>query len=137
MQVGKNAGKYPGLGTLLDELLTLGLDESWHFFLTWLLLGPDGRNVRNDAAHGFTVETHPALAALVLRGAAVLITASGTVSDEGKHIHLAEQNRGDGLVDRTAVALSRSLLFWHTRVELFRDRRREARSAPLGMASDA
>lgn len=137
VQVGKNPGKYPELGTLLDELLTLGLDESWHFFLTWLLLGPDGRNIRNDVAHGFTVETHSALAALVLRGAAVLITASGTVSDEGKRIHLAEQNSGEGIVDRVATALSRSLLFWHTRIELVRDRRREARSAPLGMGSDA
>lgn len=137
VQVGKNAGKYPALGTLLDELLALGLDDSWHFFLTWLLLGPDGRNVRNDVAHGFTVETHPALAALVLRGAAVLITASGTVTDEGKHIHLAEQSPGHGLMDRTAVALSRSLLFLHTRVEVFRDRRREARSAALSEASDA
>lgn len=132
VQVGKNAGKYPALGTLLDELLTLELDESWHFFLTWLLLGPDGRNIRNDVAHGFTVETHPALAALVLRGAAVLITASGTVSDEGKQIHLVEQSVSDDLVDRTAAALSRSLLFWHACVELFRNRRREVKSAPLG-----
>lgn len=132
VQVGKNPGKYPALGTLLDELLTLGLDESWHFFLTWLLLGPDGRNIRNDVAHGFTVETHPALAALVLRGAAVVATASGTVSEEGKHIDLAEQDPGDGLVDRTAAALSRSLLFWHTRVEELRVRRREARSGPAG-----
>lgn len=137
VQVGKNAGKYPALGTLLDELLTLGLDESWHFFLTWLLLGPDGRNIRNDVAHGFTVETHPALAALVLRGAAVLTTASGTVSDDGRQIHLALQNRGDGLIDRTAAALSRSFLFWHTRVELFRNRRRVATRALLGVASDA
>jgi hypothetical protein len=137
VQVGKNAGKYPALGTLLDELLTLGLDESWHFFLTWLLLGPDGRNIRNDVAHGFTVDIHPALAALVLRGAAVLITASGSVSDEGKHIHIAEQNSGHGPVDGTAALLSRSLLFWHARVERFRDRRREAGSARLRTAPDA
>lgn len=132
VQVGKNAGKYPALGTLLDELLTLGLDESWHFFLTWLLLGPDGRNTRNDIAHGFTVETHPALAALVLRGAALLITASGTVNDEGKRIHLAEQDLSDGLVDRTAASLSRSLLFWHTRIEVFRDRRSRGQVGTAG-----
>lgn len=125
VQVGKNAGEYPALGTLLDELETLGLDESWHFFLTWLLLGPDGRNIRNDVAHGFTVETQPALAALVLRGAAVLITASGTIDGEGKHVHLAGQEHDAGLVDRAAAAVSNALLFCHTRIEVARDRRRD------------
>lgn len=89
VQVGKSAGKYPGLGVLLDELLTFGLDPSWHFFMTWLLLGPDGANVRNHVAHGFMVEPDSTYAALVLKAAAALITASGSIADDEKRIKLA------------------------------------------------
>ena len=39
-------GAYPGLGALLGELRTVALDESWAYFLGWLLCDPFGPNLR-------------------------------------------------------------------------------------------
>jgi hypothetical protein len=46
--------------------------------------------IRNDVAHGFTVRMDEVHAALVLRAASVLITASGSVEGETKTLPLAE-----------------------------------------------
>lgn len=74
LQVAQSQGQYPGLYALLQELENLALDESWAYFLRWLLLGPPGMNIRNDIAHGFVTDISPVYAALVLRAAALLIT---------------------------------------------------------------
>ena len=50
------------------------MDESWAYFLRWLLLGPLGMNIRNEVAHGFVTDISPVYAALTLRAAALLIT---------------------------------------------------------------
>jgi hypothetical protein len=74
VQVAKDPGQYPGLYGLLQELENLALDESWAYFLRWLLLGPPGMNIRNEIAHGFVGDISPVYAALTLRAAALLIT---------------------------------------------------------------
>ena len=76
-QVGASMGGYAGLQPLLAGLLDSGLDEDWHYFLSWLLLTP-GANVRNDVAHGLLAEPSASYAALALRaaGLAVLIAPS-------------------------------------------------------------
>lgn len=77
VQAGNDPGGYPGLYVLLDELEDIALDESWAFFLRWLLTGPRGHNLRNDVAHGFVYDISPAYAALSLRAAGVLVTVAG------------------------------------------------------------
>jgi Domain of unknown function (DUF4209) len=74
LQVGQDQGQYPMLYPLLKELEKLAMDESWIYFLRWLLLAPPGMNVRNDLAHGFIGDISPIYAALILRAAALLIT---------------------------------------------------------------
>lgn len=59
VQMAKDPGQYPGLYVLLQELEQQALDESWAYFLRWLLLGPPGTNVRNDVAHGFVADISP------------------------------------------------------------------------------
>jgi hypothetical protein len=76
VQVARDPGHYPGLYVLLQELEKLALDESWAYFLRWLLLGPPGMNTRNDTAHGFVGDISPVYAALTLRAAALLITVT-------------------------------------------------------------
>lgn len=49
----RTPGQYPGLGTLLHELSSRGLDPSWHRYLHTLLTSPVGLNFRNEALHGF------------------------------------------------------------------------------------
>jgi hypothetical protein len=121
VQVGRSPGKYPALGTLLDALLDFGLDPSWHYFLSWLLLGPDGSNIRNDVAHGFTVGMDDVHAALVLRAASVLVTATGSVEGETKTLTLAQPSEPRlglrGLADRAVAVMSRNLLRAHMLLE--------------------
>jgi len=74
LQVAKDPGQYPGLYVLLQELEKLALDESWAYFLRWLLLGPLGMNIRNEVAHGFVTDISPVYAAVTLRAGALLIT---------------------------------------------------------------
>jgi len=76
LQVGQDQGQYPGLYPLLQELEKLAMDESWTYFLRWLLLGPPGMNIRNDLAHGFVGDISPVYAALILRAAVLLITVA-------------------------------------------------------------
>jgi len=61
-------GQYPGLGALLPELRTRGVDESWVRYLNALLASPMGDNARNELLHGFWDEPSETLAALVLVG---------------------------------------------------------------------
>ncbi|MGV9923385.1 hypothetical protein [Nocardia rhamnosiphila] len=74
-------GGHIQLHPLLQALEKVALDEDWAYFLRWLLLGPVGRNLRNDYAHGHLDVVTPTDAALVLRAAALLITAT-TVADD-------------------------------------------------------
>ena len=65
----------------------IALDESWAYFIKWLLLGPIGMNIRNDLAHGFVHDAGPVYSALVLRAAAVLVPLTrpdvGTAESDG------------------------------------------------------
>jgi len=118
VQVGKAPGKYPGLGVLLDELDNLGLAPSWHYYLTWLLLGPVGANIRNDVGHGFTKQMNPIYAALVLRAAAALLTAAGSVDGDQKAITILgpppPRSGALGIYDRIVSRTSRALLHGHS-----------------------
>ncbi len=76
-QVGKDQGGYPGLYDLLREIEEVGFDPDWAYFLRWLLLGPHGRNLRNDIAHGLVGGAGPAEAALALRAASLVILVAG------------------------------------------------------------
>lgn len=73
IEAGKDSGGYIGLYTLLDKLESIALDESWAYFLRWLLVDQFGQNIRNDVAHGLTPPIHAPYAALVLRAAILLI----------------------------------------------------------------
>ncbi|MCH1868783.1 DUF4209 domain-containing protein [Nocardioides sp. CFH 31398] len=86
VQAGKDPGGYVGLYSLLENLERLALDESWAWFLRWLLLGPIGVNLRNEVAHGFVCDISPTYAALVLRAAAVLIVAAPQATDVGRSV---------------------------------------------------
>lgn len=74
-------GGHIQLHPLLQALDKAALDEDWAYFLRWLLLGPVGRNLRNDYAHGHVDVVTPADAALLLRAAALLITAAPIADD--------------------------------------------------------
>lgn len=76
-QVGKDPGGYPGLYDLLTEIENVGFDPDWAYFLRWLLLGPHGRNLRNDLAHGLIGGTSDTEAALALRAASLVILLAG------------------------------------------------------------
>jgi hypothetical protein len=114
VQVARDPGQYPGLYVLLQELEKSALDESWAYFLRWLLLGPPGMNIRNETAHGFVGDISPVYATLVLRAAALLITvvapqplsaASTAVRPEDDAVDLAELPGRDR--DDILLALSR------------------------------
>ncbi|MGW5079562.1 hypothetical protein [Micromonospora echinospora] len=69
-----NPGKYVGLSDLLEILAQRDFDESWDRFIRSLLLGPVGKNLRHDVAHGFQVaEPGPATAALALRAFSLFV----------------------------------------------------------------
>ncbi|MFE5501340.1 hypothetical protein ACFQ73_02160 [Amycolatopsis japonica] len=75
--VGDSIGQFGGLGVLLDPLVENHFDRDWERFLRTFLLS-DGKNVRNNIAHGFTDEVDRGTAALALRAAAVMITLTST-----------------------------------------------------------
>ena len=85
VQQANEPGGYPGLWVMLDALERIALDESWAYFIKWLLLGPIGMNIRNDLAHGFVHDPGLVYSALVLRAAAVLVPLTrpdvGTADD--------------------------------------------------------
>lgn len=74
IEAGKDPGGYVGLYTLVTKLEAIALDESWAYFLLWLLVDRFGPNIRNDVAHGLAVEIGAPDAALALRAATLLIT---------------------------------------------------------------
>ena len=96
LQAAKDPGKYPGLYVLIEELEKLALDESWAYFLRWLLLGPAGQNLRNEVAHGFVRDISPVYAALVLRAAALLITLVAPQPPSAAHVAMPQ---GDRVID--------------------------------------
>lgn len=73
-QAAATPGGYPGLYVLLQKLDERALDESWAYFLRWLLASPAGPNLRNEIAHGFVTRISPAYAALILRALTLLST---------------------------------------------------------------
>jgi len=83
VEAAKDPGGYPGLYVLLDKLELIALDESWAYFLRWLLLGPFGANLRNDVAHGLPVNTTVEYAALTLRAVATLALVSSPTGRDG------------------------------------------------------
>lgn len=121
VQVDKSPGGYPGLYVLLTELEKLALDEDWAWFLRWLLLGPLGANIRNEVAHGFVTELTPTYTALVLRAAAVLITASPIADDLGRHVDVLPQLRpltgAAHIADTILVKIATAGLRLHSAVE--------------------
>lgn len=110
VQVERDPGGYPGLYVLLNELEKLALDEDWAWFLRWLLLGPVGANIRNEVAHGFLSDLRPDYVALVLRAAAVLITAAPVADDLGRHVdllpHLQPVTGAARIADRALASVS-------------------------------
>jgi len=82
-------GGYIMLHSLLSRLEELALDPDWAWFFRWLLLGDVGVNLRNDQAHGFISGVPPEYAALLLRAASVLITASPRIEGNTKYVELA------------------------------------------------
>jgi hypothetical protein len=74
LQKASDPGQYPGLWTMLEALEEIAFDESWSYFIKWLLLGPPtGINLRNDLAHGFIHDPGAIYSLLVLRAAALLV----------------------------------------------------------------
>lgn len=92
LETARDPGQYPGLRFLLDALDALCLDESWSWYLRWLLLGPIGANLRNDIAHGIITDPGPVNAALILRGASILVTAAAQTDDDGQKIVIARNH---------------------------------------------
>lgn len=89
LQKASDPGQYPGLWSMLEALEEIALDESWAYFIRWLLLGPPtGINLRNDLAHGFIRSPGAVYSVLILRAAAVLVPLTPpsrevSVPDEG------------------------------------------------------
>ncbi|OXM59301.1 hypothetical protein CF165_48320 [Amycolatopsis vastitatis] len=79
--VGDSIGQFGGLGVLLEPLVENHFDQDWARFLRSFLLS-DGKNVRNNIAHGFTDDVDGRTAALALRAAAVLIIITSTETAE-------------------------------------------------------
>ncbi|MEV0769956.1 hypothetical protein [Nocardia salmonicida] len=85
-------GGHIQLHPLLQALEKAALDEDWAYFLRWLLLGPLGRNLRNDYAHGHLDVVTPTDAALLLRAAALLITAAPIADDLTPRVEVVPAN---------------------------------------------
>lgn len=88
VQLGKRPGQYPPLGSLLSELVDLGFDEAWIYYLRWLLTEHSGKNLRNEVAHGRVRGASEAQAALVLRALllVVLLCSPGNADDIDKDL---------------------------------------------------
>jgi hypothetical protein len=118
--VGDSTGQFPGLGSLLPDLVNNGFDPDWERFLRVFLLG-EGQNMRNLVAHGFVDEIDPVIAALALRASAVLIllTAEQHTNRDAATVRAAlavpdDGRRGRSWRQRLAAA------FWAARRELQR-----------------
>ncbi|MBF6206199.1 hypothetical protein IU483_19190 [Streptomyces gardneri] len=132
VQISKvKPGGHIQLHPLLEALEKAALDEDWAYFLRWLLLGPVGRNLRNDYAHGHLDEITPADAALVLRAAAVLITAAPIADDLGRRVQVVPmtvlRTRPARLTESVLIHVKRAAAGAFTAAELLR---RELRGTP-------
>ncbi|MDF8265210.1 DUF4209 domain-containing protein [Luteipulveratus flavus] len=94
VQLGKRPGQYPPLGSLLGELLDLGFDEAWIYYLRWLLTEHTGKNLRNEVAHGRVRGVSEANAVLVLRALLLVVLLCGPGNADDIDADLPE--RGDG-----------------------------------------
>ncbi len=79
LQRQSTPGQYPGLGYLLGVLRAHGLDESWHRYLSTLLVNPTGMNLRNELLHGFVGDVDLVVSALFLQ-VSVYLTCLGLSS---------------------------------------------------------
>lgn len=123
VQMGQASGEYPTLRGLLDALDEVGLDPDWSWYLNWLLLGPIGKNIRNDIAHGFITSIGSVHSALVLRAAALLITMSTSVDGENRTLRVPEREPINGVrrvVDEVARRASAQALRSHVFLERLR-----------------
>ena len=121
-------GGHIQLHPLLQALEKAALDEDWAYFLRWLLLGPIGRNLRNDYAHGHLDVVTPADAALLLRAAALLITAAPIADDLVPRIEVVPARRLPTclgrLAETTLIRIKEAAISVFTSAELFRLRLR-------------
>jgi Domain of unknown function (DUF4209) len=63
---------------LLDKLLELGMNPSWHRFVLVVCAHPVGFNIRNELAHGFLDHVGEVETALLLQAAAYLASLKPT-----------------------------------------------------------
>lgn len=75
-------GQYPPLRFLLDQLLTMGMDESWHRMIHLLCTHVAGLNYRNELAHGFVDGNDEGIVALLLQAAAHLASYRPRTSND-------------------------------------------------------
>lgn len=97
IQLGNRPGQYPALGSLLGELVDLGFDEDWVYYLRWLLTEPTGKNLRNEVAHGRVRGTSKADSALVLRALLLLVLLCGPGNADNLHADLAVGQGGESI----------------------------------------
>lgn len=95
IQLGKRPGQYPPLGALLGELVDLGFDEAWIYYLRWLLTDHMGQNLRNEVAHGRVRDASEANAVMVLRALLLVVLLCGPGNADDIDADLAE-GRGNG-----------------------------------------
>ncbi|GAA3521007.1 hypothetical protein GCM10022234_16060 [Aeromicrobium panaciterrae] len=103
VQLGDRPGVYPPLGVLLDSLADLDLDESWLYFLRWLLVNHAGKNLRNEIAHGKVAAVSSSEAALCLRALLLVVMLCGPGSADNIEADLARDVNGAGDVSASAV----------------------------------
>ncbi len=66
VQTPSSRAGYGGFGAMLPEIAALGVDESWHRFISVFLVAENGFNLRNEALHGFVDYTDDTTTALVI-----------------------------------------------------------------------
>lgn len=90
IQLGRRPGQYPPLGALLGELVDLGFDEAWIYYLRWLLTEQTGQNLRNEVAHGRVRGASEANAVMVLRALLLVVLLCGPGNADDIDADLAE-----------------------------------------------
>ncbi|WP_238422491.1 hypothetical protein [Gordonia sp. 'Campus'] len=108
VEQNKKIGQFPGLGALLPLLEKEGMDEDWIRFIQTLLL-PEGQNLRNLIAHGFTYQVDQIHAALLIRAAAVMMLMPNlppTGEEESLRKRRGSQGRKRSLRQRFAAAVA-------------------------------
>lgn len=66
VQTASARAGYAGFGAMLPDLAALGIDDSWHRFISVFLVAENGINLRNEALHGFIDYPDDTAAALVI-----------------------------------------------------------------------